>query len=116
MLDLYLKSAKTFARDPPSEDLREIDPTGFDAPPREPLASASFSLSPAPPRLNPERVEFARDGERAGLIRLSPAPPPQMERPRVREPERAPVTRVAPPLPPSPPELARRVEQAALPA
>ena len=50
---LYLKSTTTFARYTPSADLREIDPTGFDAPPREPLASAAFSMSPAPPRLQP---------------------------------------------------------------
>jgi len=108
---LYLKSNTTFARYAPSADLREIDPTGFDAPPREPLASAAFSMSPAPPRLNQERVEFVRDAERAGLIRLSPAPPPPAttELPKVREPERAPVTRVAPPPQMPMPEPVRRV-------
>jgi len=101
---LYLKSTTTFARYAPSADLREIDPAGFDAPPREPLASAAFSLSPAPPRLNQDRLEFARDRDRAGLIRLSPVssppPPPPVERPRPREPERSPVTRLAPPQEP----------------
>ncbi len=104
---LYLKSTTTFAKYTASPELREIDPTGFDSPPREPLVSAAFSLAPGPPRLNQNRVEYVREGERAGLIRLSPAAAPlpslPVERPRQREPERAPVTRVSPPQPVEPP-------------
>ncbi len=94
---LYLKANTTFARYAPSADLRQIDPAGFNAPPREPLAVAAFYDSIPSPRIRPERVDFARDTDRPGLVHLSPAPP-AVERARPVEPERPRVvTQVAPP-------------------
>jgi hypothetical protein len=75
-------------------ELREIDPAGFGAPPREPLASAAFLDSLPSPRFNLDRVEFIRAPDRAGLIRLSPAAPP-VEHSRPPEP----VTEARPPAP-----------------
>jgi len=98
---LYLKANTTFARYAPSADLREIDPAGFSAPPREPLATAAFYTSIPSPRISPERLDFVPEPERAGMIRLSPAPPP-VERARPVEPERSRQVTQAVPLPPPP--------------
>jgi hypothetical protein len=96
---LYLKANTTFARYAPSPELREIDPAGFGAPPREPLAAAAFLDSLPSPRLNMDRVEFIRAPDRAGLIRLSPAAAP-VDRSRPPEPApQQPVTQVRPPPP-----------------
>ena len=93
---LYLKANTTFARYAPSPDLREIDPSGFVAIPKDPLAATSFSDWLPSPRLSVDRLEFVRSPERAGLIRVSPTTPTVLP----PEPERSrPVTQAAPPAP-----------------
>ena len=92
---LYLKLSTTFARYAAAVDLREIDPAGFGAPPREPLLAAAFADSLPSPRLSQDRLEFVRAPDRAAVIRLSPAPP------RLPEPAQSqPVTQAQPPPPP----------------
>jgi FecR protein len=94
---LYLKSTSTFARYSPSADLREIDPAGFTATPKDPLAAAVFLESLPSPRISRDRVEYERSPDRPGVVRLSPNPPPADHSPQP-EPERSqPVTRSAPP-------------------
>lgn len=101
---LYLKTSSTFARYAPSPELREIDPATLAAPPNDPLAVASFLDSLPSPRIRPERLEYARDPERPGVIRL-PAGAPPVERRPAPEPEPSrPVTRAQPaPAPLRPP-------------
>jgi hypothetical protein len=94
---LYLKATSTFARYSPSADLREIDPAGFTAAPKDPLAAAVFLESLPSPRISRDRLEYERSPERPGVIRLSPNSPPASLS-RQPEPERSqPVTRAAPP-------------------
>lgn len=90
---LYLKSSSTFARFAPP-DMREIDPAGFAAAPRDPLTTAAFLESLPPQRISRERLDY-EPADRAGLIRLSPNLMPA-ERSRRSEPAR-PVTQAAPP-------------------
>ena len=105
---LYLKASSTFARYNPAQDLREIDPAGFSAPPKDPLAIAAFLQSLPSPHVRQERLAFARDPDRSGVIRLAPGSSPAERRP---EPARSqPVTQAQPPppsmraaLPPPPP-------------
>jgi hypothetical protein len=94
---LYLKTTSTFARYAPSADLREIDPAGFTAAPKDPLAAAMFLESLPSPRISRDRVEYERSPDRPGMIRLSPNSPPASFS-RQPEPERSqPVTRAQPP-------------------
>ncbi len=88
---LYLKFASTFARYAPSPELREIDPVGFTAAPKDPLAVAAFTDFLPAPRINPDRIDFVREPDRPGLVRLVPGSPPSA-------PQRSePVTQAAPP-------------------
>jgi hypothetical protein len=96
---LYLKASSTFARYNPAQDVREIDPAGFSAAPKDPLAVAAFFQSLPSPHLRQERLAFVRDPDRPGVIRLAPGSPPA-DRSRAPEPERPqPVTRAQPPPP-----------------
>ena len=93
---LYLKANTTFARYAPSPNLREIDPAGFMAVPKDPLTATSFSDWLPSPRLSLDRLEFVRSPERAGTIRMSPSTAPA-ERWVSAEPERSrPVTQSMP--------------------
>jgi hypothetical protein len=94
---LYLKSTSTFARYSPSPDLREIDPAGFIATPKDPLAAAVFLESLPSPRVSRDRIEYERSPDRPGVIRLSPNPPPASPWREPPPPESQPVTRSAPP-------------------
>jgi hypothetical protein len=94
---LYLKTSTTFARYAPSPETREIDPGSLAGPPNDPLAVASFLETLPSPRIRPERLEYARDPDRPGLIRLSPGST-AADRWRTPEAER-PVTQVQPPPP-----------------
>jgi hypothetical protein len=118
---LYLRTTSTFARYAPSADPREIDPAGFTAAPKDPLAATVFLESLPSPRISRNRVEYERSPDRPGVIRLSPNSPPAGLS-RQPEPERSqPVTQAPPrvtrqvvqqmvfvpqpvPPPPSPPE------------
>jgi hypothetical protein len=96
---LYLKTSSTFARYAPSADVREIDPAGFAATPKDPLAAAAFLESLPSPRVMRDRVEYERAQDRPGVIRLSAILPPG-DHSRQAETERSqPVTRAAPPSP-----------------
>jgi hypothetical protein len=77
---LYLKTVSTFARYAPGADAREIDPTGFTATPRDPLAVAAFLESLPSLRISREPLEFEAT-DRPGVIRLSPSPPPAWRQP-----------------------------------
>jgi len=101
---LYLKTTSTFARYAPSPDLREIDPAGFTATPKDPLTAAVFLESLPSPRISRDRVEYERSPDRPGVIRLSPNSPPASLS-RQPEPERSqPVTQ-------APPRVIRQVVQ-----
>ena len=94
---LYLKTASTFARYA-SAEVPEIDPAGFTAVPSDPLKAAGFLDSLPGPRINRARIDYARDPDRPGVIRLAPAAP-ATERWRSPAPE-PPVTQSPPPPPP----------------
>jgi FecR protein len=97
---LYLKASSTFARYAASADLREIDPAGFTAAPKDPLTVAAFLASLPSPRISPDRLDYERSPDRPGVIRLS-ASLPANERARPPELERSqPLTRAAPAPPP----------------
>jgi hypothetical protein len=94
---LYLRATSTFARYSPSADLREIDPAGFTATPKDPLAAAMFLESLPSPRISRDRLAYERS-DRPGVIRLSPnSPPPGFSR-QSAPAESQPVTQ-APPSP-----------------
>jgi hypothetical protein len=98
---LYLKTTSTFARYAPSADPREIDPAGFNAAPKDPLAAAAFLESLPSARISRDRVEFERSTDRPGVIRLTANPPPAgLSRPS--DPGEShgsqPVTQAPPPL------------------
>jgi hypothetical protein len=96
---LYLKASSTFARYSAARDVREIDPAGFGEPPKDPLTVAAFVEELPSPRIRQERLEFVRDPERAGILRLAPGSPPADRWPRA-EPDRSqPVTEAQPPPP-----------------
>jgi hypothetical protein len=67
---LYLNVHTTFAR--LAADAREIDPAGFTARPREPLATARFAAAMPSPPLPAARLEAARPALRAGSTRVVP--------------------------------------------
>jgi len=95
---LYLKSTSTFARYSPSPDLREIDPAGFTATPKDPLSAAVFLESLPSPRINRDRIEYERSANRPGVIRLAPSSPARSPWRQQPPPESQPVTQAPPPV------------------
>ena len=95
---LYFKTTSTFARYAPSPDLREIDPAGFTATPKDPLAAAVFLESLPSPRISRDRLEYERSPDRPGVIRLSPDSPPAGLSRQPEPPESQPVTQAPPPV------------------
>jgi hypothetical protein len=94
---LYLKTTSTFARYAPSADLREIDPAGFTAAPKDPLAATVFLESLPSARISRDRLEYERSPDRPGLIRLSPNAPPAGLWRQPEPAESRPVTQAQPP-------------------
>jgi hypothetical protein len=95
---LYLKSSSTFARYSPSPDLREIDPAGFTATPKDPLSAAVFLESLPSPRISRDRIEYERSPNRPGVIRLAPSSPAGSPWRQLPPPESQPVTQAPPPV------------------
>src|SRR5205807_1249421 len=104
----YLKANTTFAAF--EQDASIIDPAGFTARPKEPLATAAFSLAPPSPAFLSSRLETTRPVLNAGRAHVNPvldgavletsaAQPPLP----VQPPPPPPVVIVNDPPPPPPP-------------
>lgn len=106
--DQFLNVNTTFAAFAP--EMRVIDPAGFSARPKDPLAAAAFALALPSPAFPASRLDATRPVLRAGSTRITPLlrgvsyedpagdfpqPPPQM--PPRAAPPRPPVTIASPP-------------------
>lgn len=67
---LYLNSSTTWASF--TADARAIDPAGFMARPKEPLAVAAFTLAPPSPAFLAARLDAVRPPLRTGAMRILP--------------------------------------------
>ena len=67
---LYMNSSTTWANF--AADARAIDPAGFTARPKEPLAVAAFTLAPPSPAFLAARLEAVRPPLRTGAMRILP--------------------------------------------
>ncbi|HEV2444465.1 MAG TPA: FecR family protein [Candidatus Sulfopaludibacter sp.] len=118
--DQFLNVNTTYAAF--AADARAIDPAGFTARPKEPLAAGAFAVALPSPAFVASRLDATRPVLRAGSTRVAPvlrgvtyedpldqlpAPPPPTRKPVPARPQQAPVIVITPPAPaPEPEEVA----------